>query len=68
MGLGEQTANALQQVGRDLVATALGLDQLAKPALEVRAFHARTAVAEVPLELGVLITFELPVEVELDLL
>jgi hypothetical protein len=67
LGLGEQAANALQEVRRHLVTATLVPEQFAEPTLEVRVIHARSAPSQVLLDVGVNVTLELPVEVELYL-
>jgi hypothetical protein len=56
----------LEHLGRDLVAPALGSQDLLELALEVRVPRARPAGDEVRLDLDAEATVELPVEVELE--
>jgi hypothetical protein len=63
----EHRAHALQELGRCVVAPALGAKHLLQPALELGVVVARGAAPQVSLDLDVLHPDQLTVEVELDL-
>jgi hypothetical protein len=67
VGAGQRRAQALDDLGRDLVAAALGAEHLLEPALELGVPVTGGALPEVHLDLHALHADELPVEVELDL-
>lgn len=63
----EHRPDPLQQLGRDVVAAALGTEHLLQLPLEVGMACARVAASEVPLDLHAVEPDQLTVEVELDL-
>jgi predicted HAD superfamily phosphohydrolase len=63
----EHRADPLEQLGRDVVAAALGAEHVLQLALEVGVPRARIATTEMALDLDALEPNELTVEVELDL-
>ena len=67
MGLIQERAETLDELGRDLVAAALGSKDLLQPPLEGGMAAARVAAAEVVLDLDAQGRHELTVEVELEL-
>jgi hypothetical protein len=63
----EHRPDPLQQLGRNVVAAALGTEHLLQLPLKVGMARARVAASEVPLDLDALEPDQLTVEVELDL-
>jgi hypothetical protein len=63
----EPRAQALDHLGRDVVAAAFRAEHLLEPALEVGVALARGALPEMHLDLHAFHADELSVEVELDL-
>jgi len=66
--LGEEHADAFDQLGRDLVAPAFVPEHLLEAALELGMPVTGGALPQVALDLHALQAHELPVQVELDLL
>jgi hypothetical protein len=65
--LGEQHADAFDELGGHLVTPTFVPEHLLEPALELRMPVTGGALPQVALDLNVLQAHELPVEVELDL-
>lgn len=65
--LAKERVHAFAQARWNLVAGAGVREQLAEPAAELGAIHARPAPGQVRLDLGAVAAEELSVEVELDL-